>query len=135
MNHHDNIAVCDVNEAHFVPPLETFGDKLSILHTVAHYISPKGKDVAFTKGHVAMRMGLYGMDIIPVCGDQLAEEEGIDEDLGLILEHQADAETDEFQELVEKMKACLDHVGWNYDGWVGEYDEELGQFEEDIIIH
>ena len=30
------------------------------------------------------------MHIIQVCGDQLAEEEGIEEDLGLILEHQAD---------------------------------------------
>lgn len=59
------------------------------------------------------------MDVIPIFG-----EEGEDH-LGLILEHQADSETKQFEELVEDMKRCLHHLGWSYDGWIGEDVEQV----------
>ena len=65
-------------------------------------------------------MQSYGMDVIPVCGDQLAEEEWIEEDLGLILEHVSEINSAKFDELIEDMKVCLHQLGWNYDGWVDE---------------
>ena len=65
------------------------------------------------------------MDVIPVCGDQLAEEMGIDEDLGLILEHQIDSESEEFEKLVDEIKLSLNKLGWSYDGWVGEDVEQV----------
>ena len=117
MNHHDNIAVCDVNEAHFVPPLETYGDKLSIPHTVAHYISPQVGNVSSRKQSVAEIMKSFGMDVIPILGEEFEDE------LGLILEHEANSQSNEFEELVDEMKQCLHQLGWNYDGWVGEVDQ------------
>ena len=39
-------------------------------------------------------MKSFEMDVIPICGDQLAEMEGVEEDLGLILEHEIDSESD-----------------------------------------
>jgi len=134
MNHHDNIAVREADKITFVPVLETFGDKLSIPHTVAHFVSPQEGNVSWCKEDVAYYMSKYGMDVIQICGDQLAEEEGVGE-LGLILEHQADVESIEFEDLVDDIKLCLHQLGWNYDGWVGENDEELGEFEENITIH
>ena len=68
-------------------------------------------------------MQSYGMDVIQICGDQLAEEEGVEEDLGLILEHEADSETVEFAELIEEIKTCLYQMGWSYDDWVGGVDQ------------
>ena len=70
-------------------------------------------------------MKSFGMDVIPVCGDQLAEEMGIDEDLGLILEHQIDSESEEFEKLVDEIKLSLNKLGWSYDGWVGEDVEQV----------
>ena len=95
----------------------------TIPHTVAHYISPQAGDVSICNESVAEVMQFYGMNVIQVCGDQLAEEEGIEENLGLILEHEADSETVEFVEMVEEIKTCLHHLGWSYDGWVGEVDQ------------
>ena len=95
----------------------------TIPHTVAHYISPQAGNFSASNESVAEVMKSFGMDVIQVCGDQLAEEEGVEEDLGLILEHQADSETVEFAELVEEIEICLHHLGWSYDGWVGEVDQ------------
>ena len=95
----------------------------TIPHTVAHYISPQAGDVSASNESVAEVMQSYGMDVIQVCGDQLAEEEGIEENLGLILEHQADSEAVEFEELVDEIKLCLHHLGWSYDGWFCEMDQ------------
>ena len=103
-----------------------------IPHTVAHYISPQAGNVSISNESVAEVMQSYGMDVIQICGDQLAEEEGVEEDLGLILEHEADPETDEFSELVERMKICLNQLGWKYDGSVIEECDDGG---EDIILH
>ena len=91
-----------------------------IPHTVAHFISPQAGNVSASNESVAEFMKSFGMDVIQICGDQLAEEECIEENLGLILEHEADSETVEFVEMVEEIKTCLHHLGWSYDGWVGE---------------
>ena len=120
---HDNIAVFEGNMLQFVSALDFEGDKLSVPHTVAHYVSPQVDGVSSSNEGVAEIMKSYGMDVIPVCGDQLAEEEGIEGGLGLILEHQADSEAVEFVEMVEAIKTCLQQQGWSYDGWVGEVDE------------
>jgi hypothetical protein len=53
----------------------------------------------------------------------LAEMEGVGE-LGLILEHKIDRESDQFKKLVEEIKLCLHQLGWNYDDWVGEDVEQ-----------
>ena len=105
----------------------------TIPHTVAHYISPQAGNVSISNECVAEVMQSYGMDVIPVCGDQLAEEEWIEEDLGLILEHQADSEAVEFADLIEEIKTCLHHLGWSYDGFVIEECDDDG--EENISVH
>lgn len=69
-------------------------------------------------------MKSFGMDVIPICGDELAEIEGVEEDLGLILEHEIDSESEEFEKLVDELKLSLNKLGWNYDGWVGEDVEQ-----------
>lgn len=74
MNHHDNIAVFEGNETVFINPLKTFGDKLSIPQTIAHYISPQQGNAPMRNECVAEAMKSFGMDVIPICGDQLAEE-------------------------------------------------------------
>lgn len=102
--------------------LENQKSTISTPHTVAHYTSPQENNVSFTKEGVADIMKSFEMDIIPVCGDELAEIEDV-EDLGLIFEHQAEVDTDEFKKLVDEMKLCLHQLGWNYDGYVGEADE------------
>lgn len=80
--------------------------------TVAHYISPSLNGVAFSNQAVSDHMKQYGMDVIPILGESFGY------DLGLILEHQADPETVEFDVLVERMKICLQQLGWKYDGSV-----------------
>ena len=126
MIYHDYIAVFEGNETVFINPLKTFGDKLSIPLTVAHYISPDGSAVAFSNEAVTEHMKSFGMDVIPILGESFGY------DLGLILEHQADPETVEFDELVEDMKICLHQLGWKYDGLVAEECDDVG---EDIIFH
>lgn len=74
MNPHDNIVVCEADKTTFIPLLETFEDKLSIPRTVAHYTSPQTNGVSSSKQSVAEVMKSFGMDVIPICGDQLAEE-------------------------------------------------------------
>ena len=96
---------------------------LVIALTVAHYISPSSSAVAFSNQAVSEHMKSFGMDVIPILGDQLAEEEGVDEELGLILEHEADSQSNEFDELVDEIKLCLNQLGWKYDGWIGEVDQ------------
>lgn len=73
---------------------------------------------------VAEIMKSLGMDVIPICGDQLAEMEGVG-GLGLILEHEIDSESDQFEKLVDEIKLSLNKLGWSYDGWVGEDLEEV----------
>ena len=126
MTYHDYTAVFEGNETFFINPLKTFGDKLSIPLTVAHYISPDGSAVAFSNQAVSEHMKSFGMDVIPILGESFGY------DLGLILEHKADPETAEFDELVERMKICLHQLGWKYDGLVAEECDDGG---EDIIIH
>ena len=133
MTYHDYTAVFEGNETVFINPLKTFGDKLSIPLTVAHYISPDGSAVAFSNQAVSDHMKSFGMDVIQVCGDQLAEEECIEENLGLIVEHQADSEAIEFVELVEEIKLCLHKLGWKYDDFVIEECDDDG--EENISVH
>lgn len=69
-------------------------------------------------------MKSFGMDVIPICGDQLAEEEGVGE-LGLILEHEIDSESEHFEKLLDELKLSLNELGWSYDGWFGEDVERL----------
>jgi len=45
-------------------------------------------------------------------------------ELGLILEHEIDRESDQFEKLVDEIKVSLNELGWNYDGWVGEDVEQ-----------
>lgn len=53
----------------------------------------------------------------------LGEIQGVGE-LGLILEHEIDRESDQFEKLVDEIKVSLNELGWNYDGWVGEDVEQ-----------
>ena len=96
---------------------------ISIPHTVAHYTSPQANAVSSSKEHVDEVMKSFGMNVIPVCCDQVAEEEGVGV-LGLILEHEIDNESEEFKKLVDEIKLSLHQLGWNYDGWVGEDVEQ-----------
>lgn len=45
--------------------------------------------------------------------------------MGLILEHEIDSESDQFEELVDEIKVSLNELGWSYDGWIGEDLEEV----------
>lgn len=96
---------------------------LEIPCTIAHYISPSSSDVAFTRERVAQQIKSFGIDVFPVCG---FNPDGTD--LGLILEHQADSESEEFSDLIEEIKLCLHQLGWNYDGYVREDVEP-------VVIH
>ena len=126
MTYHDYTAVFEGNETFFINPLKTFGDKLSIPLTVAHYISPSSTSVAFSNQAVSDHMRSFGLDVIPILGESFGY------DLGLILEHKADPETAEFDELVERMKICLNQLGWKYDGSVIEEYDDVGEV---IILH
>ena len=104
--------------------LENQKSTISIPHTVAHYTSPQANAVSSSKEHVDEVMKSFGMNVIPVCCDQVAEEEGVGV-LGLILEHEIDNESEEFKKLVDEIKLSLNKLGWSYDGWVGEDLEEV----------
>ena len=104
--------------------LENQKSTISIPHTVAHYTSPQANAVSSSKQGAAEIMKSFGMDVMPICGDELAEIEGVGE-LGLILEHEIDSESDQFEKLVEEIKLSLNKLGWSYDGWVGEDLEEV----------
>lgn len=77
---------------------------------------------------VADVMKSYGMDVIRICGSELAEIEAVEEDLGLILEHQSEVDTEEFETLIDEISLCLHQLGWNYDGWVGEDVEVVREY-------
>jgi len=96
----------------------------AIPRTVAHYVSPQSNDVAFSKEAVADNMKSFGMDVIPIFGEDFGN------DLGLILEHASEVDSDRLEGLIEDMEVCLHQLGWNYDGWICEEIED-----EEIIIH
>jgi hypothetical protein len=90
----------------------------AIPRTVAHYVSPQEGNVSLSKDSVAKHMKSFGMDVIPIIGDELAALEGCDEELGLILEYVSEINSVRFEASIEEMKVCLYQLGWCYNNWV-----------------